>query len=43
MFNETEKDLNLPLRKTPLGIENSLTFEGHRLNLYATSCFGVVV
>jgi hypothetical protein len=43
MLNETEKDLNLSLRRTPFGIENSITSEGHGLNLYATNRFGVVV
>jgi hypothetical protein len=42
MFNETEKDLNLSLRKISFGIENTITSEGHRLKLYANS-FGVVV
>jgi hypothetical protein len=43
MFNETEKDLNLSLRKTPFGIENIITSEGHGLNLYDSNRFGVVV
>jgi len=42
-LNETEKELNLPLRKTPFGIENIITSEGHRLNIYDSNSFGVVV
>jgi hypothetical protein len=37
------KELNLSLRKTPFGIENIITSEGHRLNLYDTNSFGAVV
>lgn len=43
MFNETEKQLNLSLRKTPFDIENIITSESHLLNLYDTNSFGFVV